>query len=152
MRLRVLTQCLSNLIKGDVLSKLPVLTPISSLSTPSHNRTAASLATFFFNRCSSIALIGLAKSSLVRTLPPMTFRKRPLMTPRLDPTTPPDDEADCDFFSFAPSNIECTSVSRSFKTYCPFPVLVPADCMSIPSIPALISVACVPSSSGDCME
>jgi len=36
--------------EGVVLSKLPVLTPINSLSTPSHSRTAASRATFFLSK------------------------------------------------------------------------------------------------------
>ena len=137
---------------ANVLSKLAVFTPMSSLSTPSHNRTAASLATFLFRRCSSIALIGLTKSSLVKTLPPTTFRKSPLIAPRLEPTRPLFDEEDCAFFSFAPSSIECTSLSRSLSTNCPFVVLVPNDCESIESTPEMYSLFAAPFSWGDWAE
>ena len=121
-----------------LLSKLPVLTPISSLSTPSHSRTAASLATFLFKRCSSIPFIGFSKSPFVRIFPPITFLKSPLIAPKLDPMTPPAWAADCDFFSFAPSSIECTSESRSLSKYCPLMSLMPDALTSIESIAAAL--------------
>lgn len=120
-----------------VLSKLPVFLPISSRSTPSQRRTAASRATFFLRRRSSIPFIGFSRSCLVRTLPPMTLRNSPLMAPRLEPTTPVGLEVSvCCSFCLALWRIEWTSSSRSFRMYWPLLVLRPEAAISTGSTPA----------------
>ena len=129
-----------------MLSKEPVFTPMSSRSTPSQRRTAASRATFFFRRCSSMAFMGLSRSAFVRSLPPMILRNMPLKAPRLEFTRPP--ESDCvvsGLLESALANIEWTSSSKSFRTKSPFLVLVPCAPVSIESISVFLCLS-VPSS------
>lgn len=106
----------------NTLSKFPVFIPINSFSTPSHSRTAASRATFFLSRCSSIPFIALSKSSLVKTLPPTTFLKSPPMALRPVPTSPVGASLFVVFLVSADARMECTSSPRSLSTNLPLEV------------------------------
>jgi hypothetical protein len=106
----------------NALSKLPVFTPTSSFSTPSHSRTAASRATFFLRRCSSMPFIAFSRSCFVRTLPPTTFLNKPLIALKPDPTSPLGDSvlASAFFLASASARMEWTSSPSSFNTNFPF--------------------------------
>lgn len=108
----------------NLLSKLPVFAPINSFSTPSHKRTAASRATFFFKRWSSMPFMALSRSSLVSVLPPTTFRKRPLMALTPVPSSPLL-AVDCEAAALSASadaRMSCTSSPRSLSTNLPLVV------------------------------
>ena len=73
--------------------------------------------------------IALSRSSLVRTLPPTTFRSMPLMALSPVPTSPPEADfclaAAASSRSLADMRISSTSLSRSFSTNWPLDVFEP---------------------------
>jgi hypothetical protein len=109
--------------------KLSVFIPTRSRSTLLHSRRAASRATFFRMRWSSIPFRAFDSSSFVNVLPPTTFRNSPPIAPKLEPTIPVGLLSA--FLSLAASRMAFISSPMSLSMNFPSVVLVPQDAWSI---------------------